>query len=304
MNRRAWLSGLVFGLATLIGMTAFLYPFWMPAVQQGTMTGLAHTQDAPYVLALLTGLCFVVLLLEVQGAGMSAKTVALLGVLIAINSLLRFVDLAVPGPGGFSPIFLLIVLVGYVYGARMGFLMGALTLLVSSLVTGAMGPWLPYQMFTAGWIGMSAIFCRPLVDGMRGRGRRREVWVLAAFAGLWGLLYGAIMNIWFWPFIVGTPDQHWQPGISWGETMQRYLLFYLVTSLWWDLLRLAGNVGLFLVFGGPTLRVLQRFYRRFTFVYVPDVYIPDHTRARPPRGDLAEEAYRADPAADPAAGSA
>lgn len=268
-DRTVWLSVIIFGLATLIGIVAFLYPFWMPAVQQSTMTGMAHSQDAPYVLALLTGICFVVLLLEVQSAGMSAKTVALLGVLIAINSLLRFIDLAVPGPGGFSPIFLLIILVGYVYGARMGFLMGALTLLVSSLITGAMGPWLPYQMFTAGWTGMSAALCRPLVRALGGEGRRREVWVLALFAGLWGLLYGAIMNIWFWPFVVGAPDQYWQSGIAWHETVQRYALFYLVTSLWWDMLRLGGNIFLVLVFGGPTLRVLQRFYRRFTFVYVP-----------------------------------
>ncbi|MEX1019300.1 MAG: ECF transporter S component [Litorilinea sp.] len=264
-----WMSGAIFLLATLMGLVAFLYPFWVPALAQSGNTGLAHSQDAPYVLALLTGICFVVLLLEVQGAGMSAKTVALLGVLISINSLLRFVDLAVPGPGGFSPIFLLIILVGYIYGPRLGFLMGALTLLVSSIITGAMGPWLPYQMFTAGWIGMSAVICRPLVGGLGMRGRLGEVVVLALFAGLWGLLYGVIMNIWFWPFVVGTPDQYWEPGIGGMQTVQRYAVFYAVTSLGWDLVRMAGNVVLLLVFGGPVLRVLQRFQRRFTFVYSP-----------------------------------
>lgn len=270
----AWLSGAIFGLATLMGLVAFFYPFWVPALQQGGRMTLAHSQDAPYVLALLTGICFVVLLLEVQGAGMSAKTVALLGVLISINSLLRFVDLAVPGPGGFSPIFLLIVLVGYVYGPRLGFLMGALTLLVSSIITGAMGPWLPYQMFTAGWIGMSAVLCRPLVRLLRVRERRGEIVILALFAGLWGLLYGVVMNIWFWPFVVGTPEQFWEPGIGWWQTVQRYSVFYVVTSLWWDLLRLAGNVVLTLVLGAPVVRVLQRFHRRFTFVYVPASNMP------------------------------
>lgn len=248
------------------------------------------------MLALLTGICFVVLLLEVQGSGMSAKKVALLGVLIAINSLLRFLDLAVPGPGGFSPIFLLIILVGYVYGARMGFLMGALTLLVSSLVTGTMGPWLPYQMFTAGWTGMSAVVCRPLVAWVAGRGKRREIWVLAGFAGLWGLLYGAIMNIWFWPFIVGAPEQYWQPGISWVETVQRYALFYLVTSLWWDVLRLAGNLILVAFFGGPVLRVLQRFQRRFTYVYTPAVYRPASSEASSKEATAQADATLATPA--------
>lgn len=43
----SWVSGLVFGLATLIGVAAFLYPFWLPAVQQGANMGMAHSQDAP-----------------------------------------------------------------------------------------------------------------------------------------------------------------------------------------------------------------------------------------------------------------
>lgn len=270
-----WMSGAIFGLTTLMGLVAFLYPFWLPAAQAGSGGGMAHSHDAPYVLALLTGVCFVVLLLEVQGPHMSAKTVALLGVLISINSLLRFVDLAVPGPGGFSPIFLLIILVGYVYGARLGFLMGALTLLVSSIITGAMGPWLPYQMFTAGWIGMSATVCIPVVRGLGLRGKLGEVVVLAVFAGLWGLLYGAIMNVWFWPFVVGAPDQYWEPGIGGWQTLQRYAVFYVITSLWWDLLRLVGNVVLMGVFGAPVLRVLLRFQRRFTFVYTPGEHHPD-----------------------------
>jgi energy-coupling factor transport system substrate-specific component len=40
--------------------------------------------------------------------------------------------------------FLLIILTGYVFGARVGFLMGALSLMVSALITGGVGPWLPF----------------------------------------------------------------------------------------------------------------------------------------------------------------
>ena len=63
--------------------------------------------------------------------------------LVAVNATLRFLEVALPGPGGFSPIFPLIVLAGYVFGGRFGFLMGALTLLVSAIVTGASGPGCP-----------------------------------------------------------------------------------------------------------------------------------------------------------------
>lgn len=289
-NRLQRISSLaIYSLTTVIGLLAFLYPFWMPALAQGSATGMAHTGDAPLLLTVLAGLAFAVLLLEVQSAALSAKTVALLGVLVAINSVLRFADAAVPGPGGFSPIFVLIILGGYVFGARVGFLIGVLTLLVSALVTGAAGPWLPYQMFTAGWAGMSAPLCRPLVRLIGQRGRYGEVVVLALFGGLWGLLYGAIMNIWFWPYLVGTPDQYWAAGVGVWATIQRYSVFYVATSLVWDAMRLAGNVGLILAFGAPMLRVLLRFARRFSFEHAPaPAIVPDGMHSlRPGLADAA-----------------
>ena len=118
--------------------------------------GIAHDQDAPLVITALVGLALVALPVELQGQTISAKMVAMLGVLVAITSVLRFIEVAVPMPGDFSPIFAPIILAGYVFGGRFGFLMGAFTLLVSRLITGGVGPWLPYQMFAAGWIGLTA----------------------------------------------------------------------------------------------------------------------------------------------------
>jgi energy-coupling factor transport system substrate-specific component len=264
------LSLLTYSLTSLIGVAAFLYPFWLPSIAGNLRADRAHLQDVVFVLTLLVVLCFAVLLLEVQRQAVNTKTAALLGVLVAINATLRYVDNVIPLPGGFSPIFVLIVLTGYVYGGRLGFLMGALTLLISALITGGVGPWLPYQMFTAGWVGMTAPRCRWLVGRTYpAADHRREVWVLAGFAGLWGLLYGAIMNLWFWPFAVGDPTQYWQPGVTPVETMRRYLLFYLITSLVWDLARAIGNVVLILALGAPILRVLRRFQTRFEFHYQP-----------------------------------
>ncbi len=264
------LSLVIYGLSTFLGVMAFLYPFFLPTVQKEAMMGQAHAQDAPLLLTLLVGVCFVALLLEVQAQAGGAKLVALLGILVSINSILRFVEVAIPAPGGFSPIFFLIVLTGYVYGGGFGFLMGSMTLLVSGLITGSVGPWLPYQMFTAGWIGLSAPACRPLVALLRGRGTWPELVILAVFGGAWGLVFGAIMNIWFWPFAIGPASQHWQPGMGVMDAISSYLLFYVVTSLAWDAARLVGNVVLTLAFGLPTLRALRRFQQRFTFTYQPD----------------------------------
>lgn len=267
------LSAGIYTLTALIGVFIFLYPFLSGAVaQQQVDAGMQNpgSVSSPFALALLIALCLSALAVEAQGQAMSAKMIALLGMLIAINSVLRIADTAFPGPGGFSPIFLLIIVSGYVFGARFGFLMGALSLLVSALFTAGVGPWLPYQMFTAGWIGMSAGW----LGHARSRIARRlpawsELAALIVFGALWGFLYGAIMNLWFWPFQAGAPEQSWQAGLSAGDTAQRYLVFYLATSLLWDLFRAAGNVILLALFGLPTLKALQRFRRRFLFETEP-----------------------------------
>ena len=281
--RSRLLSITIYLVAGASGLLALLYPFFQPALQAGQAApGQMRAGEMPVMMTLLLGLCVVVLLAEAQGQALSTRLVALLGVLVALNSALRFLETAIPGPGGFSPMFFLIILVGYVFGGRVGFLMGALTLLVSALVTGGVGPWLPGQMFTAGWVGMSTPLLRPLVRGLqRGMERLRrhpspagkrggvtaEVMALAVFGVLWGFLYGGLMNLWEWPFIMGPQNQSWAAGMSLVDGLQRYAAYYLVTSLAWDLAGAAGNLLLMLAFGAPALRALKRFRQRFTFVY-------------------------------------
>lgn len=288
----------------LTGLLALLYPFLLPALASGKETGGMRSGEMPFMMMLLLGLCLLVLLYEVQGQSSgsasrpAAAMIALLGVLVAINSALRFLETAIPGPGGFTPIFFLIILTGYVFGGRFGFLMGALTLLVSALVTGGVGPWLPSQMFTAGWVGMSAGLLRPLVrtldsSGSGGTRIRKspislEILLLSAFGLLWGFLYGAIMNLWEWPFIAGPQTQSWAPGISLITTLQHYGVFYLATSLVWDVIGAIGNVLLLLAFGAPTLRALRRFQKRFTFSYNNAENEPQMASKHPGSGHLSQ----------------
>lgn len=261
------ISVLIYSLTTIIGLLAFTYPLLFPALNQLSNNLVPRTAELPAMMTLLLGICLIVLLYEVQGQSVDAKLLALLGLLVSINAALRFLEIAIPGPGGFSPIFFLIVLTGYVFGGRFGFLMGSMTILISALLTGGIGPWLPGQMFAAGWVGMSAPLCRPFVKMISGEGRFREILVLAIFGGFWGFLYGAFMNMWSWPFITGPVNQYWEPGITWLDTIKRYSVYYLVTSLVWDLARAAGNFLFILVFGGPTLRALRRFQSKFSFQY-------------------------------------
>ncbi|MGB9673453.1 MAG: ECF transporter S component [Anaerolineales bacterium] len=262
------LSGiLVVTASTLLGIYSFIYPFLTPNLVQSASPSGIRTNESPLMLVFLLAISLLGLLSETQQGASSARMVALAGMLIAINSVLRFVEVAIPGPGGFSPIFFLIILSGYIFGAKIGFLIGALTLFVSALISGGVGPWLPSQMFTAGWVGMSSAVLPLLIRVFHLEGKKAEVGVLMIWGGLWGLAYGAIMNLWSWPFIFGTPDQSWSPGMGWQTTLQRYAVFYLATSLIWDLSRAFGNALLIGVFGRPTLQILRRFKTRFRFSY-------------------------------------
>ncbi len=260
--------------ATLSGLLVLLYPFFLPVATQQTGFGTLRTNELPFMMTFLLALCLVVLLFEAQDQMVNTKLIALLGILVAINSALRFIETAVPGPGGFTPIFFLIILVGYVFGGRVGFLMGALTMLVSAVVTGGVGPWLPAQMFTAGWVGMSTVILRPIVARftVRTSGSKKaakmEVSILAGYGLVWGFLYGAVMNLWQWPFIMGPLNQSYVAGLGLLGTLRHYLAFYMVTSLVWDVMAALGNLFLMLLLGEPALRALRRFRQRFEYSYV------------------------------------
>jgi energy-coupling factor transport system substrate-specific component len=273
---KASLLSIAIYLATLgSGLLVLLYPFFLPQMSRNGVGGM-RSAELPLLMTLLLALCLLVLLYEVQGQTLIASgpppatVIALLGVLVAINSALRFIETAVPGPGGFTPLFFLIILSGYVFGARFGFLMGALSMLVSALVTGGVGPWLPNQMFTAGWVGMSAALLRVLIPRCTisqgdARRLRQIVLLLAAFGFIWGFLYGGIMNLWQWPFMAGPQAQSWQAGQGFWAAVQHYAVFYLATSLVWDTIAALGNLLIILAFGAPALRALRRFQLRFSY---------------------------------------
>ncbi len=247
----------LFVLANISGLIGFLYPFLLPAARGAG----AARPDAPFIFFALTALCLLVLIADLVARELDARTVAMMGVLAAVNAALRLAETTVlVMPGGFSPVFLLIILTGYTFGARFGFLFGALSLLASALATGGIGPWLPYQMTAAGWVGLGA--------GLLPHSSRRALRLacLAAYGLIWGLLFGLLMNLYFWPFMVG-PTGGLEAGLSLAETLRRYLVFYGVTSLWWDAFRAVGNAALLLLLAEPLLRILGRFQRRTTVVW-------------------------------------
>ena len=242
---------LVYALVGVIGAAAFLYPFFLPAT---AFPSQAHSGDAPLVAALVGVLVVVALSLEVQRGTMNGATVAILGMLAACAGLLRLVDL----PGGGSGIFFVIVLAGAAFGPRFGLLLGLCAMAVSAVLTGGIGPWLPFQMLALAWMGAGAGFLGYATARLR---PWWEVIVLAAYGWVWGFLYGAIMNLWFWPFARGgTLD--WRPGMDFTATLERYWAFYVATSLPWDAAAALTNAAIILVVGVALMRTLRRVAHR------------------------------------------
>ncbi|HUP84938.1 MAG TPA: ECF transporter S component [Acidimicrobiales bacterium] len=243
-------AGVVYALVVVVGAAAFLYPFWLP---RGTVGMQAHAGDAPLVAALVGALAVAAVALEVRRGTMNGATIALLGVLGASAGLLRLLDL----PGGGSGIFFLVVLAGAAFGPRFGLLLGLVAMSTSAVVTGGIGPWLPFQMLALAWMGAGA--------GVVGRATVRlgrpgvEVAILAAYGWLWGFVFGAIMNLWFWPFSTGEGPLSWAPGIGLAETLHRYRAFYAVTSFGWDAAGALANGVLIAITGRALLPSLRRF---------------------------------------------
>jgi len=151
-----------------------------------------------------------------------------------------------------------IILGGRVFGRGFGFVLGATTLFTGSLITGGVGPWLPFQMMAAGWVGFFA-GCLPRAEG------RTEVGLLAGYGFVSGLVFGLVMNIWFWPFASYGPEVSYVAGDPLAANLQRYGVFYLTTSLLWDLGRATMSLLVLALAGSALLRALRRAARRAAF---------------------------------------
>jgi energy-coupling factor transport system substrate-specific component len=161
---------IVYTLMVVLGVAAFVYPFWIPST---AFSSQAHSGDAPLVAALVGALVIVAVALEVRRGTMNGATVAILGMLSACAGLLRLFDL----PGGGSGIFFLVVLAAAAFGPRFGLLLGLCSMAVSAIVTGGIGPWLPFQMLALAWMGGMAGFVGMWTARLA---PRAEVVVLAA----------------------------------------------------------------------------------------------------------------------------
>jgi energy-coupling factor transport system substrate-specific component len=245
-------SSLLLLITTLFGVVAFGWPLLIH--QHGTQNS-SHNGDAPWVLMGFIPLLLAIVMAELSDGSMDAKAVALLGIMAACFAALR-----VPSPGidGFEPEWFLLVLSARVFGRGFGFVLGAVAFFASALITGGVGPWLPFQMLAAAWVGFGA-GCLP---SMRGWSERV---LLAGYGIVAALVYGLLTNFWFWPFIGSTTTYSFKAGAGAVVNLHRFILFDLTTSMGFDLTRAATTALLILILGRPVLAALRRAARRAVF---------------------------------------
>jgi energy-coupling factor transport system substrate-specific component len=237
-------SYFILAILFLIGITAFIIPLFPESPLQNFL-------NWRLIATILVVLAVIAFFFEFESAAVSSKEVALVAMLGTVSAVLRVPFAVIPNV---QPCTYLIICAGYVFGPVAGFMIGAVTALVSNFFLGQ-GPWTPYQMLAWGLAGFSAAYIRRL-----GLGR---IWLIV-FGVIWGYLYGWIMNTWYWITFIYP--------LTW-----RTFLVYQLTSVWFDTLHAVGNAFLLGLLGMKTIGILERFKQRFSW----SLFYPRTDRANP-----------------------
>ncbi|MFT4296503.1 MAG: ECF transporter S component [Micropruina sp.] len=238
-------------VALLVGAVAFGWPLVLRP-ESGMRPELA-----PIVFGAVITVTMAVVLSEIAGGRMDARTLAMLGVLAAVGTILRPLG---AGTAGIELVFFVLILAGRVFGPGFGFALGAVTLFTSALITSGVGIWLPYQMLAAGFVGLFAGRL-PKASG------RAEIWLLAGYGMVSAFAYGWVMDFAFWPFGIGndTPIS-FDPHLDMVQNLHRFVLYNIATSMGWNLGRALTNAVLIALVAPSLLRLLRRSARRAEFV--------------------------------------
>ena len=256
-------NSFVLAIASTVSAAGFLWPFFFSGET------LPRTQIFFWIAITFA---LVLIVVEISNSRLDAKSVALLGVLSALIAALRPLG---AGAMGIEPMWFLLILSARVFGPSFGFLLGLISLLVSALLTGGMGPWLGYQMFAAAWIGLAA----GLLPGRLWLRGKKEIVLLMLFGIFAALLFGVLMDLQFWPWALGADTQlSYIPGGALSENLTRFLTFHLATAMAWDVPRAIFTVGLIALAGNPVLTALRRTYLRAAFL-TPIEFI-EHAKAK------------------------
>ena len=209
--------------------------------------GVSYLGNQHYNLLALAVLleCMLPFFLIFEGRRPKARELVIIAVLCAIGVAGRSLFFMLPQ---FKPVMALTIIAGVAFGGETGFLVGAVTMLVSNVLF-SQGPWAPWQMFSMGIIGFLAgvLFRKGLLRRSRG-----SLATFGAFAAV--VIYGGIMN----------------PAAALMYNAQslngELLMAYYISGLPMDLVHGAATVIFLMLAAEPMLEKLDRIKVKYGLV--------------------------------------
>ncbi len=237
-------------MGSVLGLISFTWPLYIPNSQ----FPLFQPGNARVLALLIAFFAVGLIAIEISRGALDSKAVAILGVLSALIAALRLVG---AGAIGVEPMWFLLILASYIFGATFGFSLGVISLAASALITGGIGPWLPFQMLAAGWIGMlTGAFSKITYRNPK---MRLEVLLLVSIGVVCSLSFGLLMDLQLWPWLTGTDTQlSYIAGAGIWENLQRFMVFHLTTAIAWDLPRAITTGVLIWLTARPVLNSFRR----------------------------------------------
>ena len=243
-------SHVCLALILIIGIGFSVFPLLF-----SSLNALVNWGIMAILLAVLAILAF---FFEFESTALGSKEIAMVSMLATISAVLRIPFAAIPS---FQPCTFLIICSGYVFGPISGFMVGAMTPLISNFFLGQ-GPWTLYQMLAWGLIGYGAGYLRrfphltsPLKGEEQGEGDKgpsRKVLITSGV--ICAFIFGLITNLYFWLYF------------AYPLTLST-LIFAQLSSLWFDASHAIGNAIFLGLFGVKTIAILERYKKRFSWVY-------------------------------------
>lgn len=192
--------------------------------------------------------CMLPFFMIFEGRRPKARELVIISVLCALAVAGRAAFFMLPQ---FKPVLAIVVIAGVAFGGETGFMVGAITMLVSNIIF-SQGPWTPWQMFAMGIIGfLSGVLYK------KGLLRRSKV-SMAIFGAISAIvIYGGIMN----------PAS----ALIWGGEVLNInmLLSYYLTGFPMDLIHAASSVVFIFFISEPMLEKLDRIKEKYGLADYP-----------------------------------
>lgn len=218
-------------------ISAVLFALMPPTLFIGLLLKLERGYYITAMLLLFE--CIAAFFVSFEGRKPSAREITLIAVLCALGVAGRAAFFMLPQ---FKPVLALTIIVGAAFGTESGFLVGAMTMLVSNILF-SQGPWTPWQMLAMGLCGAFA--------GLLFSRRRPTRLGLCIFGALEAVIvYGGLMNL--------------SSALIWQTSPEpSTILAYYLTGFPMDLVHAAAT-ALFLYLAAPSmLKKLERIKKSY-----------------------------------------